>query len=78
MILKVIIQIFYDKSNDSFRNYSNASYSTFTSESDDNLGDLCDARQWAKLSSVPENISAAPSQIPFVRAPDESPINYTK
>lgn len=78
MIPKVIIQIFYDKSNDSFGSYSNASYSTFNSESDDNLGDLCEARQWAKSSSVPGNISATPSQFPFVRTPDESPINYTK
>lgn len=47
---------FYDKSDDS----DNESFSTINSESEDESDNLDDARTWIKLSSVPENISAAP------------------
>lgn len=43
------------------------------SESEDDSGDLNYARQWKKLSSVPETISASPSQFPFIGTPGMAP-----
>lgn len=54
---------FYDKRDDS----DNESFSTINSESEEVSGNLDDAKKWIKLSSVPENISAAPPRFSDIR-----------